>query len=106
MALCPAPFIGCFSKPTRIRVAPRQTPDLPDLNPVERYWAWLRKKLRTMDLADAVKKRPVLSKVKYTARAKRVLKSKKSQQVAAACAKGLRKVCKEVVRNKGAETHG
>ena len=81
-------------------------PKSPDLNPVERYWAWLRKKLRTMDLADAVKKRPVLSKVKYTARVKRVLKSKKSQQVAAACAKGLRKVCKEVVRNKGAETHG
>jgi len=78
----------------------------PDLNPVERFWAWLRKKLRAMDLADATKKRPVLTKAKYTARVKRLLKTKKAQQVAGACARGLRKVCREVVRNHGAATHG
>ena len=78
----------------------------PDLNPVERFWAWLRKKLRSMDLSDSVHKRPVLSKAKYTARAKRVLKSKKVKEVGAACFKGLRKVCREVVRKKGAATHG
>ena len=78
----------------------------PDLNPVERVWAWLRKRLRAMDLADAVAKRRVLSKAQYTARVKRVLKSKKLQSVAAACARGLRKVCAEVVRKQGAATRG
>jgi len=78
----------------------------PDLNPVERFWAWLRKKLRAMDLSDSAKKSRVLSKAQYTARVKRVLKSKKAQEVGAACTKGLRKVCRELVRNKGAATHG
>ena len=78
----------------------------PDLNPVERVWAWLRKKLRAMDLADAMAKRRVLSKAQYTARVKRVLRSKKLQSVAAACARGLRKVCAEVVRKQGAATKG
>ena len=78
----------------------------PDLNPVERVWAWLRKKLRAMDLADAMAKRRVLSKAKYTARVKRVLKSKKLQRVAAACTRGFREVCKEVVQKKGAATKG
>ena len=48
----------------------------PDLNPVEMVWAALRKKLRKMDLADAVAKRPVLDKSAYTARVRRVLKTK------------------------------
>ena len=74
----------------------------PDLNPVELVWAWLRKKLRAMDLADAVAKRPVLGKTAYVARVRRVLKTKKAQLVAASCAKGLKKVCREVVRKKGA----
>ena len=78
----------------------------PDLNPVERFWSWLRKKMRAMDLADAVKKKRALTKAQYVARAKRVLASKKAQSVAGACAKGFRKVCKEVVAKKGAATHG
>ena len=78
----------------------------PDLNPVERFWSWLRKKLRAMDLADAVKKKRALTKSQYVARVKRVLASKKAQGVAAACARGFRKVCKEVVSKKGAATHG
>ena len=81
-------------------------PKSPDLNPVERFWSWLRQKLRAMDLADAVAKRRALTKAKYVARVKRVLRSKKAQAVAAACATGFRKVCKEVVAKKGAATHG
>ena len=81
-------------------------PKSPDLNPVERFWSWLRQKLRAMDLADAVAKRRALTKPKYVARVKRVLRSKKAQAVAAACATGFRKVCKEVVAKKGAATHG
>ena len=79
-------------------------PKSPDLNPVERFWAWLRKKLLAMDLQDAVRKKKVLGKAAYAARVKRVLKTKKAQNVAAACAKGLRKVAREVVRRKGAAT--
>jgi len=78
----------------------------PDLNPVERFWSWLRKKLRAMDLADAAKKKRALTKPQYAARAKRVLASKKAQAVAGACARGLRQVCEEVVAKKGAATHG
>ena len=78
----------------------------PDLNPVERFWSWLRRKLRAMDLADAIAKRPVLGKTAYTLRVKRVLKTKKAQSVAAACAKGLRKVCREVLKKKGAASSG
>ena len=78
----------------------------PDLNPVDRVWAWLRRKLRAMDLADAMAKRRVLSKAKCTERVKRVLKSQKLQRVAAACTRGLREVCKEVLQKKGAATKG
>ena len=76
----------------------------PDLNPIELFWGWLRKKLKAMDLADALKKRKVLSKVAYTRRVKRVLQTKKAQQVAANCAKSLKNTCKLVLRKKGAES--
>ena len=50
----------------------------PDLNPVEKFWAWLRKHLRKLDLTDAVAKRPVLGKVAYRERGRRVLQTKKA----------------------------
>ena len=78
----------------------------PDLNPVEKYWGWLRKKLRAMDLADALAKRPVLGKTAYRARVRRVIKSAKSQTVAGNFAKGLRATCKRVVAAKGAAVKG
>ena len=77
-------------------------PRSPDLNPIERYWAWLRRKLRLMDLQDLHLRRPRLGKTAYKARIRAVCKSPKSQDVAAACFKGLRKVCREVVRKRGA----
>ena len=81
-------------------------PRSPDLNPVERFWSWLRRKLRAMDLKDAVAKRPVLGKMAYKTRVRSVCSSQQAQRVAMACARGLKKVCKEVVRNKGAATRG
>ena len=78
----------------------------PDLNPIEKYWGWLRKKLRAMDLADALAKRPVLGKAAYKARVRRVMKSAKSQTVAGNYAKGLRGACKRVVAAKGAAVKG
>ena len=42
----------------------------PDLNPVERFWGWTRKRLRAMDLADLNKKRPPIGKTALKARVK------------------------------------
>ena len=81
-------------------------PYSPDLNPVERFWSWLRRKLRAMDLKDAVAKRPTLGKMAYKARVRSVCASQHAQRVAKACALGLKKVCREVIRNKGAATRG
>ena len=79
-------------------------PRSPDLNPVERYWAWLKKHLRAMDLRDAVARRPPLSKMAYAMRVRQVCKSKKAQQVAANQAKLMRRVCKKVIKEKGRAT--
>ena len=77
-------------------------PKSPDLNPVEMFWGWLRKRLRTMDLADMRKKRRPLGKAAYTARMKGVMRSQRAQAVAVKCAGRLRKACQEVVARKGA----
>ena len=95
--------VACKAKGVKLWHIPAKSPDL---NPVERFWAWLRKKLRQMDLADAVARRPVLGKMAYKARIRGVIKSRKAQQVAAAHAASLRKVCKEVIAKKGAASSG
>ena len=79
-------------------------PRSPDLNPIEKYWSWLRKQLRRRDLADLVLKRPALTKAGYTKRVKSVLRSRVSQRVAKNCAIGLKRVCQEVIAKKGAAT--
>jgi len=76
----------------------------PDLNPIERFWGWLKAKLRKMDLADALKGRPVLGKTAFKARVRRVLSSKKAQLVASNHAKSFRATCRLVVQKKGAAT--
>ena len=78
----------------------------PDLNPVEKYWAWVRKTLRAMDLADLVKKRPVLVRADYKKRLTRVTKSAKGKQVAANGFRSMRKVALEVDKNEGAASSG
>ena len=74
----------------------------PDLNPVEMFWSWLRRKLRLMDLDDLRKKRRPLGKTAYTARVMQVLKTKKAQTVAKNVAGRFRKACKQVVERGGA----
>ena len=81
-------------------------PRSPDLRPVEKFGSWLRRKLRALDLKDVVAKRPVLGKMAYKGRVRSVCSSQQAQRVAKACARGLRRVCQEVVRNKGAATRG
>ena len=72
------------------------------MNPVEMFWGWLRKKLRSMDLEDLRKKRRPLGKTTYIARVKRVLKSAKAQAVAQNAAGRFRKACKQVADRNGA----
>ena len=76
----------------------------PDLNPVERFWGWLRKQLLAMDLKDAVNKRQCLAKTASVARVRGVVKTKKAQAVAKSYAASFRATCKIVVEKKGAHS--
>ena len=69
----------------------------PDPNPVERFWVWLRGKLRAMDLQDAVAKRPVFGNAAYKARVRAACLSQQAQRVAANQAKLMKRVCRRIV---------
>ena len=77
-------------------------PRSPDLNPIEKFWSWLRRELRKRDLADLVAGRLPLGKTAYRKRVVNICRSAKARQVAGKICKGLRKVCAEVVKKKGA----
>jgi transposase len=81
-------------------------PRSPDLNPVEKFWSWLRRKLRAMDLKDAAAKRPVPGKMAYRARLLNVCKSAAAKAAAAGCANSFRKTCLEVRNKNGAASRG
>ena len=78
----------------------------PDLNPVEKFWAWLRKQLRAKDLDDLRHQRHVLGRTAYKLRVKSILSTVKAKEVAASCVLGLKKVCKQVKKNKGGASKG
>eukprot|EP00435_Cladocopium_sp_Y103_P037481 s2657_g9.t3 len=73
----------------------------PDLNPIERFWAYLRKRLNKLDLQDALKKRPWIGKLAYKTRIKNVLKSAHAQDAAKRIARGYIKTCREETCLKG-----
>ena len=77
-------------------------PRSPDLNPIEKFGAWLRNRLRQRDLEDLLAGRPALGKTAFKARVRAVCRSQHAQRVAAACALGLRMFCLEVVAKKAA----
>ena len=81
-------------------------PRSPDLNPVEKFWSWLRRELRAQDLRDMRQKKAPLTKAQYTTRVRSVMCSAKAQQKAANIARGVRKTCKEVIAKKGAACRG
>ena len=74
------------------------------MNPVEKFWSWLRRELRRRDLRDYQQKKACLTKVQYIARVKKVLQTRKAQQVAGRISAGFRKTCKEVAKKAGAAT--
>ena len=77
-------------------------PKSPDLNPIENFWSWIRRRLCTLVLQDLRAKRKVLGRTAHKARLARVLQSVKAQKVAASCTRKFRAVCKAVVARKGA----
>lgn len=81
-------------------------PKCPDLNPIEQFWGWLRRRLRLRDLEDLRKGRPVIGKTAYRVRVKAILRSKAAQNVAKAKFNRLKKVCQEVFLKKGAASRG
>ena len=76
------------------------------MNPIEKFWGWLRREMRRRDLQDWNAKRPPLGRTAYRARLRAVLRSKKAQGVAGRLAAGLLNVCKEVLKKKGAASRG
>ena len=81
-------------------------PRSPDLNPVERFWAYLRKRLEAMDLRDLIEKRPPVDKAGLKARVRMVVAQQKSKGVAKNLVASLLKTCKHVQKNKGAAARG
>ena len=74
----------------------------PDLNPIEMYWAWVRRQMRFKDLEDLKRRRPPFGKTATKARLKALLRTKKAQKVAGRISLSLKGKCKEVIRKKGA----
>ena len=79
-------------------------PRSPDLNPVERFWSWVRRRLRAMDLADMKAKRSPVQKTALKARVRALLRTVKARTVAKNIFQSLHKTCREVVKKKGAAT--
>ena len=78
----------------------------PDINPIERFWVYLRSRLRLMDLNDAARKKPVLGKFAYTARVGTTVRSPVAQEVAKHIGRGYMITCNEVVKLKGVASSG
>ena len=74
----------------------------PDLNPVEMFWGWLRRHLRSMDLADLKRGRKPLGRTAYTMRVKSLVRSQKAQAVAKKVAGRFQAACQQVVKRNGA----
>ena len=89
----------CRKKNIKMLHLPRRSPDL---NPIERYWSWVRRALRTRDLKDLRNGAAALGKTAYKRRLQNLLKSKRAQTVAKATWRTLKSVSKEVVCKKGA----
>ena len=82
-------------------------PRSPDLNPVERLWGWLRKRLRAMDLADLKAGRKAVKTRALKARVSALLRSQAAKKVGRSFLLSLRKTCEDVNRRRGAASaHG
>ena len=71
-------------------------PSSPDLNPVEKMWAWVRKQVVRMDLQDLRAGKPAVTRLGLKFRLQRLLRARKAHATARNIALGLKKVCREV----------
>ena len=76
----------------------------PDLNPVEKYWSYLRRRLRDMDLDDLAKGKPAATKTQYRRRIRSIGQTQGAKRVARNLIKGLRNVCLQVRERRGARS--
>ena len=83
----------------------KMPPRSPDLNPIEKYWSWLRRRIHKQDLQDLRQGKPVPGRMAYIARIRAINRSVQAQAVAARCAQGFRKVCRLIDQNKGIAVH-
>ena len=105
---------GSFLKAPESRAAHRRVgvhlwhipPRSPDLNPVEKFWGWVRKQLRAMDLADLKVKRPPVQRTALQARVRSLLRTAKAKNMAKNHVQSLHNTCREVLKKKGAATRG
>ena len=74
----------------------------PDLNPVERYWAYLRRRLRAMDLKDMTDERAPVGKAELERRVRAVVKNKTSEDVCKRMLRSLLPTARDVIKKKGA----
>ena len=81
-------------------------PRSPDLNPVEKFWSRLRRRLRSLDLADLLAGRAPVGKTELKARIRNLAGTEECKRVAHNCVKGLRQVCLEVRRKRGGASRG
>ena len=78
----------------------------PDMNPIELFWSWLRRRLLALDLQDLTARRRALGKLAYRERVRSVCRSQKAQTVAAACYRSFRDACQRVAAAQGGAVHG
>ena len=86
---------------TLMHIPPRS----PDLNPVERFWSWVRKQMKKKDLEDFRAKRPPLTKTAYRQRLRTLLRSPRAVIVAKNHFNSLPKTCTIVVNRRGAHSN-
>ena len=79
-------------------------PRSPDLNPVEKYWGWLRRCLLRKDLDDLQAGKPPLDRMAYIARLRSINRSARARKVARNFVNGLVKVCRQVRAARGAHS--
>ena len=80
-------------------------PKSPDLNPVERFWGWLRRALLQLDMQDLEAGRPVPARAAYRQRIRQLLASQRARRAAANYAASFRKTC-IIVRDNGGKHSG
>ena len=85
----------------------KMPPTSPDLNPVEKYWSWIRRRMKAMDLRDlaARPRRAAVGRMAYKARFLILIKTQTAKKVAGKTMVNLRKVAL-IVSKKGGHASG